>query len=89
LGWIQKGQTVQAFEDAAFSQTKDVVGPVVATDFGYHVIQVLEHNQQKTTALADVKEKIANYLEQQKQTESFSALVKKLREKAKIVFYEN
>lgn len=89
LGQIQRGQTVKPFEDAAFSQENNAVGPVVATDYGYHIIQVLEHNQQKTTALADVREKISYYLEQQKQTESFNALLKKLREKAKIIHYEN
>lgn len=85
LGEIQKGQTVKPFEDAAFSQEKNVVGPVIATDFGYHIIQVLEHNQEKTTALAEVKDRISSFLEQQKQSESFSALVTKLRKNAKIV----
>ena len=32
------------FEDAAFSQEVGTVGPVVETDFGFHIIQVLEHN---------------------------------------------
>jgi peptidyl-prolyl cis-trans isomerase C len=89
LGLIQKEQTVKPFEDAAFSQEKNVVGPVIATDFGYHIIQVLERNPQKTTALAEVKEKITSYLEQQKQTETFNSLLKRLRENAKIVVYKN
>jgi peptidyl-prolyl cis-trans isomerase C len=88
LGEIQKGQTVKPFEDAAFSQEKNAVGPVVATDFGYHIIQVLEHKQQTTTPLADIQEKIASYLEQQRETESFNALLKKLRANAKIIVNE-
>ena len=89
LGLIQKEQTVKPFEEAAFSQEKNVVGPVITTDFGYHIIQVLEHNPQKTTALADVEEKITSYLEQQNQTETFNSLLKRLRENAKIVVYQN
>lgn len=89
LGLIRKGQTVKPFEDAAFSQEKNVIGPVVTTEYGHHIIQVLEHNQPKTVSLEDAKAKIAPYLEQQKQSESFNALLKKLRENAKIVIYEN
>ncbi|MEN6488324.1 MAG: peptidylprolyl isomerase [Smithella sp.] len=88
LGVIRKGQTVKPFEDAAFSQKINVVGPVVATEYGYHVIQVLGMNQQKTAPLEEVKEKISKYLEQQKQASVFNALLKKLRDKAKITVYE-
>ena len=89
LGSIKKGQTVQLFEDAVFSQEINAVGPVVTTEYGYHIIQVLERNLEKTVALEEVKSKISSYLENQKQTEAFSALFKKLRESAKIISYEN
>ncbi len=88
LGIIRKGQTVKPFEDAAFSQKINSVGPVVATEYGYHIIQVLGTNQQKTAPLEEVKEKISNYLEQQKQTSVFNALLKKMRDNAKIEVYE-
>jgi peptidyl-prolyl cis-trans isomerase C len=87
LGAIRKGQTVKPFEDAAFSQEKNVIGPVITTDYGYHVIQVLEHNPSKKITLEEVQEKISNYLEQQKQNDAFAALIKKLRANAKIVVY--
>lgn len=89
LGLITKGKTVKPFEDAAFSQKINEVGPVVTTEYGYHIIQVLEKNKTKTISLEEVKSKIAAYLEQKKQSEAFSALLKKVREKAKIVIYEN
>ena len=87
LGAIRKGQTVKPFEDAAFSQEKNVIGPVITTDYGYHIIQVLEHNPSKKITLEEVEEKISNYLEQQKQNDAFAALMKKLRANAKIVIY--
>lgn len=87
LGAINKGQTVKPFEDAAFSQKKNVIGPVITTDYGYHVIQVLEHNPSKKTTLEEVEAKISSYLEQQRQNDAFVALIKKLRANAKIVIY--
>ena len=89
LGFITRGKTVKPFEDAAFSQEKNVIGPVITTEYGYHIIQVLEKNPAKTVSLEEAKSRIAAYLEQKKQQDAFSALLKKLREKAKIVISEN
>jgi peptidyl-prolyl cis-trans isomerase C len=89
LGDIKKGQTVKPFEDAAFSQEINVIGPVVTTEYGHHVIQVLKHNPEKIVKLDEVKDKIALYLEQQKQGEAFSQLAARLRKNAVIIYYEN
>ncbi len=84
LGSITRGQTVKPFEDAAFSQKIKEIGPVITTDYGYHIIQVLERNPEKKIALDDVRDKISNYLEQQKQSDAFAKLMDKLRAKADI-----
>ena len=42
LGWFSRGQMVKEFEDAAFSGSKgDIVGPV-KTQFGWHLIKILD-----------------------------------------------
>jgi peptidyl-prolyl cis-trans isomerase C len=42
LGWFKKGMMVKEFEDAAFNNPKGtIVGPV-KTQFGYHLIQVVD-----------------------------------------------
>lgn len=89
LGLIRKEQTVKPFEDAAFAQEINVVGPVVATEFGYHIIQVLQRNEKKISPIEEVKSRISSYLEQQKESEAFTVLIKKLRENAKIIIFEN
>ncbi|MDI6742763.1 MAG: peptidylprolyl isomerase [Smithella sp.] len=87
LNFLRRGQTVKAFEDAAFSQEKNAIGPVVKTEFGYHIIQVLDKRPSKKVALEDVKDRISNHLEQAKQVEVFNAVLNDLKEKAKIEIY--
>jgi len=44
LGWFGKNMMVKAFETAAFNGKKgDVVGPI-KTQFGWHLIKILDQN---------------------------------------------
>jgi peptidyl-prolyl cis-trans isomerase C len=84
---IKRGQAVKAFEDAAFAQEKNVIGPVINTEYGYHIIQVLDRKPAKTIALGEVKDKISAFLEQQKKSKAFMDILKKLQQNAKITVY--
>jgi len=84
LGSITRGQTVKPFEDAAFSQKIKVLGAVVSTEYGYHIIEVLARNPEKIISLDDVREKISEYLAQQKQSDAFASLMNRLKSKAHI-----
>lgn len=50
LGWLQAGDTVPAFEDAVKRLAPGEVSDPVRTQYGYHLIQVLERRTQKTDA---------------------------------------
>jgi parvulin-like peptidyl-prolyl isomerase len=61
---------VKPFEDAALSQQINAIGPVVETQCGYHIIQGLERDQQKTKSLSEAKNALANDLRQKKLQEA-------------------
>lgn len=89
LGTFSKGQMVKPFENAAFSQKKNEIGPVVETDFGYHIIQVVDHQPSKIQSLdKEAKLKISAFLQQKKKYEAFNEIMQGLKAKAHIVVAE-
>lgn len=49
LGFIQRGQTVPAFDQAAFSLPLNQLSEPVQTDFGFHILQVTDTRSQAPT----------------------------------------
>jgi peptidyl-prolyl cis-trans isomerase C len=85
LSWVTPGQTVPNFDKAAFALKKpNDYAPVVETQFGYHVIQMLEHQEPGVIPFDEVKDKIVNYLKQQQTRDLVQAKVKELRTKGKV-----
>lgn len=56
LGWLRPGQTVPAFEEAMRGLSINRVSEPVRSQFGYHVIEVLERRQQDVTQEAQREE---------------------------------
>ena len=77
---------VKPFEDAAFELPDNELSPVVETKFGYHIIQVLEHNEAEKKSLESVKVTITETLQNQKKQQMAKSYIDGLREKAKIVY---
>ena len=84
LGFFQQGQMVGPFNDAAFSLAPGAISDVVETDFGFHIIKVVEKKPGRTIPLEDVKPQVEQYLQQMNRQEQTEAFVTGLRAKGKI-----
>ena len=78
LGWFGRGAMVAPFEAAAFDLEVGEIGEPVQSDFGYHIIQVLGHQEMPLSA---------TQYEQKKENE-FSEWLASAREQADITTYE-
>jgi peptidyl-prolyl cis-trans isomerase D len=58
LSWIRQGQTVPEFEKTAFSLAPGQISDLVKTQYGFHIIKVLEKETAHTKPFEEVKESI-------------------------------
>jgi peptidyl-prolyl cis-trans isomerase D len=58
LGWIVQGQTVPEFEKAAFSLNKGEMSDLIKTQYGFHIIKVLDKETAHTKTFDEVKDSL-------------------------------
>src|SRR5712672_3291690 len=58
LGWITQGQTVPEFEKTAFGLDKGKISDLVKTQYGFHIIKVLDKETAHTKPFEEVKDSI-------------------------------
>lgn len=83
LGFIQRGQTVAPFEEAAFgAEVGEIVGPV-ATDFGFHIIEVTDARSELESVaarhiLVETEDEAMDVLERLEEGDDFAELAVEL-----------
>lgn len=78
LDWFEPGVMEPAFDTALFALNKGEHSAVVKTDFGYHIIQLLDVQPGSTVPFVDVKAKIVQQLQEKKAVDKFYSLQSKL-----------
>jgi peptidyl-prolyl cis-trans isomerase D len=64
LDWIVRGQTVAEFEQAAFSLPIGSVSDLVKTQYGFHIVKVIDRQAARTQALDEVFPQILGTLQE-------------------------
>ncbi|KON80367.1 SurA N-terminal domain-containing protein [Azoarcus sp. PA01] len=72
LGFFGRGAMVKPFEDAVFSLEKGQISDVVRSDFGFHIIQVVDIKPAKARPLEEVRDEIAEELKRQAASRRFA-----------------
>ena len=65
LDWVVRGQTVKAFEDAAFSLKPKQLSNVIKTEYGLHILEVLEKQEARLKPFEEVKDQLAQEIKRQ------------------------
>jgi len=84
LGYFPPGQMVGPFNDVAFKLAPGTVSDLVETQFGFHIIKVVDKQAGGIVPLDSVRPQLAQFLENQNRQREGAAFVTALRAKAKV-----
>lgn len=89
LGFFHKGVMVPEFDEAAFKLKVGGVSDIVKTQFGFHIIKVLEKREGRKKGFDEAKTELERMILKNKRKERFDTLVAELKSKAKITINED
>ena len=78
LDFFSRGRMVPAFEETAFSMEPGTISDLVQTEFGFHIIHVVERREASTRPLDGVREQITDQLQRERaemQAESLAGVL--------------
>jgi peptidyl-prolyl cis-trans isomerase C len=86
LGTQPKGSYVPEFEKAAYALKPGQLSDVVETQFGYHIIKLIAHNDANTVTLEKAKDKIAQALTDKQKEEIVVTYIQQTKKEADIKY---
>lgn len=88
LGWFRKGDMVKQFEEVAFTLEVGNISDVVTTQFGFHLIMIVDHEEDVAMSLEDARPQIIKVLKAEAAAILLKKWVEELKGKAEIEFFE-
>ncbi len=79
LGWVTRGQMVKNFEEASFTGKVKEYSPVVTTEYGYHIVEVLEKQPARVAPFEEVKAQLATEVQKSALFEKMQSLADQAR----------
>ncbi|MBA3562810.1 MAG: peptidylprolyl isomerase [Gammaproteobacteria bacterium] len=87
LGVFARGRHTPAFDDAVFALEPGEIGPVVKSDYGFHVVRVSAFEPGRSMPLGDAAPEIRRRLMAEQQAEVLSEWLRKARAQADIAVH--
>ena len=88
LGWFRKGDMVKSFETAALTQELGIVGDPIETQFGYHLIKVVEREEDTRLTYDEACPQIITVLKGEAGGNLIASWVEELKRRAVITYIE-
>lgn len=79
LGFFGRGQMVKAFDEAVFAMKAGEVRGPIETDFGFHVIRLVDVKAERIRAFDEVKSQIETEVKQQRAAKLFGESAEKFQ----------
>ncbi len=86
LGFFARGRMVAEFEEAAFSLEIGQISDPIATEFGFHIIEVLNRREEEKADYEDVKDQVMEAMTEEQVTKVLNSLIPSLYEEAEIEY---
>jgi len=86
LGFFSRGEMVQEFDEAAFALEVGEISAPVQTDFGFHIIELLDYREAVEVEFNSISDEVMESLIESKIPEVINALVARLFETAEIEY---
>ncbi len=88
LGHMERGYMPAQFDEVAFTIEPGALSKVIETQFGYHVLEVLERTPRGTVPYEQTRDFLRKYVQNQTVRKNRIAHMKQLRQNAEIMIFE-
>jgi foldase protein PrsA len=86
LGYFGRGEMVEQFEIAAFNLGVGEISEPVATEFGYHIVEILDRHEEEKAVYEEVSNEVFETMADEQMNEEINLILQELHEKAEIEY---